>query len=463
MKKANLSWIRPLQEGGGPRYQQITLQIVGAVEDGVLRPGDRLPPQRDLAQQFGVDLTTVTRAYSEVRQRGLLEAQGAGGTYIANPGDAETATIDLGMNIPPLLNSAAFLQLLETGSAHARDHCTSHELMSYHVGAGARRDREAAAQWLKPMMGALDPERIVICPGAQAAIAALLLVCTQSGDLLVTDEMTYPGFLAAARVLQREVAGVPSDAEGMDPGALERLCEKQRPALLYLNPTIQNPTTATLSEARRRILRDIAARFSIPIIEDDPYWLLAESAPTPLARLDAPDAAAPVYYISTLSKCLAPGLRTAYLVVPPAQPVAPVLDALRSLTLMPTPWMTAVATHWIGSGIADQWLEQVRKELKARQALAASILPGKLSADPCGLHLWLQLPRHIDPYRLMQTAQQHGLGVSDSDAFAATDVSPSSIRISLGGANDQARLAQGLSKLAELLRSDVSRRISNVV
>ena len=80
LKKANMSWVRPLTAGSGSRYQQIATQILTAVEDGVLRPGDRLPPQRELAQTLGVDLTTVTRAYTEVRNKGILEAQGAGGT-----------------------------------------------------------------------------------------------------------------------------------------------------------------------------------------------------------------------------------------------------------------------------------------------------------------------------------------------------------------------------------------------
>lgn len=78
LKNPNRAWIRPLIEQGGARYQQIVRQIATAVDDLVLRPGDRLPPQRELATALGVDLTTVTRAYSELRALGLLEAQGAG-------------------------------------------------------------------------------------------------------------------------------------------------------------------------------------------------------------------------------------------------------------------------------------------------------------------------------------------------------------------------------------------------
>ncbi|SAI41323.1 GntR family transcriptional regulator [Bordetella ansorpii] len=463
LKRANMSWVRPLGVGAGARYQQITTQIVTAVEDGVLRPGDRLPTQRELAQALGVDLTTVTRAYTEVRQKGLLEAQGAGGTYVAYSGSDTAGTIDLGMNIPPLLGNAEFSHMLAQCSGAAQATASSMDLMSYHVGAGANRHRAAGAKWLRPMTGDTDLDRIVVCPGAQTAIAALLLAKSQSGDAIACDELTYPGFLAAARLLQRQAVGVKSDELGMDPADLERVCAENLPALLYLNPTIQNPTALTLSTERRTELLRVAEKYALPVIEDDPYWLLAERPPSTVFSLAAGTSSTPVYYVSTLSKCIAPGLRTAYLVVPTGEPLSPVLDALRSLALMPTPWMTEMASTWIESGAAVQWLAQVKSEMQQRQVIAASILPGAIQADPNGLHLWLQLPRHIDVYRLTQTALQQGLSVTDSESFATGSFTPAALRVSLGGAIDRIRLTQGLTRLAELLKGDLGRRVSTVV
>ena len=165
LKKANKAWIQPFQDGAGARYQQIARQIVDAVRDGVLRPGDRLPPQRDLAQTMGVDLTTVTRAYTEVRHAGLLDAHGAGGSYIANSLAERDQTVDLGMNIPPLLGSDAFGRMMQTGMAYAQEQLSDGTLMSYHVGAGSKTDREAAATWLEPVLGRISPDRILVCPG----------------------------------------------------------------------------------------------------------------------------------------------------------------------------------------------------------------------------------------------------------------------------------------------------------
>ncbi len=451
LKKANKTWIQPLQDGAGARYQQITQQIVNAVRDGVLRPGDRLPPQRDLAQTMGVDLTTVTRAYTEVRHAGLLDAHGAGGSYIANTLAERDQTVDLGMNIPPLLGSDAFAQMMRTGMAYAQDHLSDGTLMSYHVGAGSKTDREAAAAWLEPALGRLSADRILVCSGAQSALSAILLAHSQPGDVIAAENLTYPGLLAASRVLQRTVAPVASDHEGMLAEDLERTCKTHHPRFIYLVPTIHNPTATTMSATRREAIYAVAARYGVAIIEDDPYWLLAGDAPPPIATLAGRSEKAPVFYISTLSKCLAPGLRTAYVVMPQSEPMEPMLDALRAVTLMTNQSMVLMATSWIRNGQAREMLQKIRRELEQRQKLAARILPGILHAHPHGLHLWLTLPEKLAQYRLIQFAQEQGLGVASSDAFCVQEPAPNAIRLSLGGARDQGSLTTALEKLSEIL------------
>ena len=463
LKKPNRAWVRPFEEGAGARYQQIARQIVNAVKDGVLRPGDRLPPQRDLAQAMGVDLTTVTRAYSEVRLAGLLDAHGAGGTFIATSAVDRERTVDLGMNIPPLLPSPSFARLMESGLAQVRHQLGGGELMSYHVGAGSRGDREAAATWLEPALGRVNADRVVVCPGAQSALAALLLTRSQPGDTVVTDSLTYPGFLAAARFLQRNVVQVGADPDGMLPDELDKVCKKNRPSLIYLVPSIHNPTAITMPAQRRHDIYAVASRHQIAIIEDDPYWLLAGDAPPPLAALQPSGKGAPVFYLSTLSKCLAPGLRTAYLVAPPSEPLEPILDALRSITLMTPQAMVSMATHWIRSGAAREMLQKIQQEMGKRQKLAAHILPGIQGFHPHGLHLWLALPPKLDQYRLIQTAQEQDLGIASSEAFSVADVTPNALRVSLGGAVDQASLKTALEKLADILANGRNQRMAVIV
>jgi len=108
-------------------------------------------------------------------------------------------------------------------------------------------------------------------------------------------------------------------------------------------------------------------------------------------------------------------------------------------------------------------MAQVKSELRHRQTIAASILPGDIQADPNGLHLWLQLPGQIDLYRLIQTALEQGVSVTDSASFSSGSFSPLALRVSLGGAIDRIRLTLGLNRLAELLTNDVARPVSHAV
>lgn len=451
LKKQNRLWIRPLLSDGGARYQQIAQQVINAVSDGVLQPGDRLPPQRELAHAMGVDLTTVTRAYKELRLAGLLDTHGASGSYIANSLANEKQIVDLSMNIPPLLGVDGFAAWMGSNLSYLRDHVDDGALMSYQVGAGSTFDREAATRWLEPIFGEVDLSRLLISAGAQPAISAIILAYTRPGQMIASEKLTYPGFLAACRVLQRQIVAVEIDNEGMIPEDLERVCKINAPKLIYLTPTISNPTATTMSTARRQAIYEVATRYGIAIIEDDPYWLLAGDAPLPIATLPQENQKAPVFYISTLSKCLAPGLRTAYVLVPKSESVELIQDALRAIMLMPNQSTVSMATHLIRNGSARNMLEGVRRELAQRQEIANRLLPGIRQSHPYGLHLWLALPDHVDQYRLIQTAQEQGLGVASSEAFCVQEQTTNALRISLGGAKDQNGLTIALEKLADIL------------
>jgi len=233
----------------------------------------------------------------------------------------------------------------------------------------------------------------------------------------------------------------------MLPDALEKACGKPRVALLYLNPTLQNPTTHTMPAARRREIVRVAARCGLQIIEDDPYWLLAGAPPPPLAHY----APRQVNYISTLSKCLAPGLRTAFVLLSDPQRREDFMAALRSFVLMSAPLTTALATQWIHDGSALRLLAGVREEARNRQRLAHQVLAGKEDAGADGIHIWLPLPAYWTAHELAQAAQAEGLAVTPPAAFYAGPRPPNAIRISLGSIRDSQHLAAALPKLSQLL------------
>ncbi|WP_200969045.1 PLP-dependent aminotransferase family protein [Janthinobacterium sp. Ant5-2-1] len=440
-------WLPRLAVHGGPRFLQIADALQAAVADGSLRPGDRLPPQRHLAAQLEVDLTTITRAYDEARRRNLLEGRGARGTYVAAPKVELTAILDLSMNTPPPPAGVDFDDMLKQGLSQVLMRADNELLMTYHLGGGSDSDRKAGATWLAPMFGHLDARQVVVCPGAQAAIAALILALTEPGDVILAEPTSYPGLRAAAAQFGRHIIAVQADKHGMVPEMLEEACRQHKPRLIYLNPTLQNPTAITMPERRRKELASIAQRCDVRIVEDDPYWLLADAPPPPVATF-APEQ---VLYISTLSKCLTPGLRVAFVLIRDPEERERFLVALRSFALMVAPLTAALATQWILDGSADGLLEGVRKEARLRHRMARDILAGRYSGAGDGLHVWIELPAYWHSSQLARAAASYGIAVTPAEAFATGGDSVNAIRISLGSIKDRGRLQAGLQRLSQLL------------
>ena len=448
MQEENVpSWLPRLAGNKGPRFLQIADALQAAVADGSLKPGDRLPPQRQLAAWLDVDLTTVTRAYDEARRRNLLEGRGARGTYVAAPKVELTAVLDLGMNTPPPPDGVDFDDMLKQGLSQVLMRADNAALMTYHLGGGSDADRKAGARWLEPMFGHLDAGQLVVCPGAQAAIAALILALTAPGDVILAEPTTYPGLRAAAAQFGRHLIAVEADEQGMMPDRLEEACRRHKPGLVYFNPTLQNPTTVTMPARRRKALAGIAQRCNVRIVEDDPYWLLADAPPPPVATF-APER---VVYISTLSKCLTPGLRVAFVLIRDPDERERFLVALRAFALMAAPLTAALATQWILDGSADGLLEGVRNEARLRHRMARDILAGRYGGAGDGLHVWLELPAYWNSAQLARAAAGEGIAVTPAEAFATGGGSVNAIRISLGSIQDRGRLRAGLQRLSDLL------------
>ncbi|MES2347439.1 MAG: PLP-dependent aminotransferase family protein [Pseudomonadota bacterium] len=440
-------WLPRLASNGGPRFLQIADALQAAVADGSLKPGDRLPPQRRLAAQLDVDLTTITRAYDEARRRNLLEGRGARGTYVAAPKVELTSILDLSMNTPPPPDGVDFDDMLKQGLAQVLMRADNELLMTYHLAGGSDSDRKAGAKWLEPMFGHLDARQLVVCPGAQAAIAALILALTEPGDVILAEPATYPGLRAAATQFGRHVIAVEADKHGMVPEMLEEACRRHKPGLVYLNPTLQNPTAITIPERRRKELASIAKHCNVRIVEDDPYWLLADAPPPPIATF-APEQ---VCYISTLSKCLTPGLRVAFVLIRDPHERERFLVALRSFALMVAPLTAALATQWILDGSAGGLMEGVRNEARLRHRMARDILAGRYSGSGDGLHVWLELPAYWNSSQLARAAGSEGIAVTPAEAFATGGGSVNAIRISLGSIKDRGRLQAALQRLSHLL------------
>ncbi len=441
-------WTPKLAASGGSLYLRIAAAIEDDITAGRLRPGDRLPSQRALADALGIDMTTVTRAYAEGRRRQVLDAVTGRGSFIAARPDADAAPLDLAMILPPRPRGLALGDLIRRGLDDVLTRSDPDALMSYHPGAGLEAEKAAGAVWLNPALGDVTPDRIAVASGAQAALTATLATLAAPGDTVLCEALTYPGLIGAAQALGLKLEGIAMTADGVAADALDEAAARTGARLVCLTPTMQNPTAAVTPVTQRIAIAEILRRRGLTLIEDDPYAPLLRH-PLPAIAALAP---AQVWHIATLSKCLTPGLRTAFVAAPDAEAARRLTVTLRAFTQSPAPLMTALAARWIRSGAATDLRDAVREEAEARQALARRILPPGGGAHDSGLHIWQTLPPHWDRAALIAMARAEGLGLMPSDIFAVDPrAAPDAVRLALGAIPDRARLKTALQTLAALI------------
>lgn len=451
------AWSPTIVAGAGPKYLAIVKALAEDIRSGRLAPGARLPPQRALAKHFNVDLTTVTRAFNEARRTGLIDATAGRGSFVRASklpslgtgllAPSPSGSIDFSMNMPPQPAEARLAQRIEVGLSRLAAAPGFLDRMQYQDSAGNMADRAAAAEWLGRRLGPVAVQRVLVAGGAQAALSAALAAVLKPGNDLCVPALTYPGLRMAAERLGARLVPAACDEEGLIPEAFLECCRTQRPRALYVVPTLDNPTTATLPAARRERIAEIAREHGVTIIEDDAYGALPPDAPAPFAAL----AGDITWHIATLSKCVSPGLRIAYVAVPGTNAAVWLAAELRAINMMASPLAAALASEWIAEGELDAIIAAVRRENGLRQAVAAEILTGlDFRSHPCGHHLWLQLPDAWQRREFAAHARQLGLSVVQSYSFAVGPA-PEAIRISLGAAPDGETLQYGLSLLANLL------------
>jgi DNA-binding transcriptional MocR family regulator len=366
----------------------------------------------------------------------------------AEPPEFITSTVDFTRSIPPavaILDS----RLAETLRAIA-DAPSPAALLHDSAAGGAARDREAGAAWLAPRFREqVDPARLLVTNGTQGAILLLLEHLVGAGGLLLAQDLSYTPLDTLARRAHLRLRGVAGDHEGVRPDAFEAACRAERPRALYCDPTLHNPTTATMSEPRRLALAAIARRYGVAIIEDDPLGLLDPEAPRPIAAL-APDIC---WYLMGTTKCLAHGLRVAYLVGPSPAATAAFLSPIARLShWFPAPLALAVATRWIATRAAQDVLAAIRDEVAARRTLARDLLRGLDAVCPRGaLHLWLGLPAQLARDDFVATLAAHRVLVRPASVFAVEDKpAPNAIRLSLSSPPHRDDVAHGLAAVAAL-------------
>ncbi|WP_142779384.1 PLP-dependent aminotransferase family protein [Agrobacterium sp. T29] len=459
------NWLPDITEGDGPIYLRLADSIEGAISDGTLQAGSKLPPQRNLAYDLGVTIGTISRAYALIHERGLVSGEVGRGTYVnerKTPAPSlpmESATAAFGSTRHAVDTSAEFR--LNTTAAPDVGQSV---LIARHIEAVTREHPQditnyarsfpdnwcmAGVRWLSQNGWSPKPENIVSTLGAHAAVMSVMSAMTAPGDRIVFEPVTYSHISRSAALAGRRVTLVEADENGIVPDDFERVCAQQHPKMIFLMSAGQNPTCATLPEERRRAIADIARRYGVWIVEDNLYGAMTRDA-IPLIAEFAPDI---TFVVGGLSKSVAAGVRGGW-VACPAQ-YSSRIRISHSMMTGGLPFMLAeLNARLVNSGDAHDIRKDCIAELNEREAIARRVFTGlDFNSLPDIAFLWLRLPEPWLSGTFRNAAMKEGVLIDDEDEFKAgrTDKVFHRVRISFSGPSTREELTHAFGILRHLL------------
>lgn len=434
-------------------YRQVADAVASDIAEGRLKPGDRLPPQREFARRQGLANSTASRVYQELSRRGLTAGQVGRGTFVNDtrqpsaPSLSEPTNqrIDLELNYPTAPEQAGLL-------APALERLTHPDRLASALRpaqvVGTEPERDTAADLLERGGWRPDPAHILFAGNGRQAITAALTALVPRGARLGVEKLTYPVLRAIASRLDITVVPLAMDEDGLIPDAVASAHRSAPLHAVYVQPTLHNPLSITMTERRKSELAKVLRELNVTAIEDTIWSFLYDELP-PLAAF-APEH---TVVIDSLSKRVAPGLSVGY-VVAPGPLTAPVAVALRTAGSMPQRFALEAATQWQTDNVLHSLVQAKKRAAEQRQDIARQHLGDfTLRSDPRSYYCWWELPSAWRADMFVAAAARQGIAVTPAASFdTGRQLPPNAIRLGLA-TPDLDTLSYGLSTLAGLARS----------
>ncbi len=480
------------RNGRLPLARQIQLHFERLISQRLLAPAVKLPATRELAQELGVNRTTVAQAYEDLVAGGWARAHVGQGTFVADaapaaPPSAPTAprlewtgflskaaqivaadvrrreawsqtarsgpgviTFAGGMPDSALFPTDAFRRVLNKVIREE-----GRELLQYYTSSGYPPLRQYLSGYLLRFGLEARSEDILIVNGTQQGFDLVARTLLDPGDFVAIEQPSYPRAMQVFRAFGAQLLPVPMGGGGLSVEHLERLLERQAPKLLYCQPSAHNPTGLTMPAAARRRLLDVAARHRLPIVEDgfDGTLFYGERPPAPLK---AADASGQVIYLGTFSKILFPGLRLGWIVASPE--LIERLDMAKQLADIHTsPLIQAAVYHFCRQRLLDRHQARVVREYARRRGVLLAALGRRMpegvswTETQGGFSLLLELPEGMETAALLPRALERGVAFTPGNAFFIDGGGQRSMRLSFS-AVPFAQIEEGVRRLGESIR-----------
>jgi DNA-binding transcriptional MocR family regulator len=441
-----------------------------------------------LSEQHRVSVSTALQAYRLLEDRGVLVARPQSGFYVAaarrgalalpstSRWRTKASAVSISGAVAALLEHSSNAALMPFGCAvpdatlllskrldralarAARQHGARYNV--YCPPRGVLNLRREIAKRAMRIGHALSPDDVLVTSGCTEALTLALTAVAKPGDTIAVESPTYMGLLHTLEVLGLKAFELPVDpARGINVDALAHLLEVEPVAACVLSSNFNNPLGSVVTEADKRALLAVLARYDVPLIEDDVYGdiYFGRERPKPFIALDG---GANTIYCGSFSKTLAPGYRVGWIVA--GAHARRVMEHKLAFSLCGAVLPQVALAEFLASGAYDAHLRRVRRLFQENlaqlaRAVEASFPPEtKMSRPAGGFVLWLELPRGFDSRALFDEALDQGICFAPGDVFSASRRFRNCLRLSAGHAwND--RMEDGVRRLGRLARALLAR------
>jgi GntR family transcriptional regulator/MocR family aminotransferase len=472
-----------------PVYLQIANSVIQEMRKGRVGPGIKLPGTRQMAEMLQVHRKTIVRAYEELDAQGWIEMHASKGTFtskelpeinarrFSNTVKQKNFPATTGYTVKvntvtkepslPMRHIIGFhdgpdMRLIpsdELGRAYKSvlSRNTFLKFMSYVETPGVQKFRTVLSDYLNASRGLQTTfENILVTRGAQMALYLLSMVLFSKGDTIIVGDTNY--YYADHTFLQAgmQLARVKVDECGIDVDAIETLCRRKKIKALYVTSHHHYPTTVTLSAARRIQLLTLAEKYGFIIIEDD-YDYDFHYLSSPMLPLVSADTKGMVIYIGTLSKTVAPAIRTGYIIAP--QNLILELSRLRQLIdVQGDPIMELALTEMFEEGHIKRHMKKALLAYHKRRDFLCSLLNDKLSdiidfkIPDGGLAIWAKFHKSVPLPPLAEKLRSQGLIISNGLIHNTSPISMNSTRMGFAFMNEE-EAGKAVELLAKTIRS----------
>ncbi|MFC6253921.1 PLP-dependent aminotransferase family protein [Secundilactobacillus hailunensis] len=475
-----LDW-QPDMTSAVPVYQQIINTFIQHIQAGDWPIGGQLPAQRQLAEQFHVNRSTVSKAMDTLLADGVLTTAFGGGTRIAS--NSWSTMIRQPVDWQHYIDSGEFvanqqtIQKINEVETQAKIRLGTGEIGPelFPVELVQKAMKRAAAKltnlnYLPPMgsqtlraviAGRLakwgiktTADNILITSGSLQSLQLIAVSLLAQGSVVYTTPASYLKSLRVLQSVHAQFKSLPTDDEGVQ---YWHITAKDRQRLLYVIPTFDNPDGEVMTQQRREDLMQYAQKQQLPIIEDSAYqdlWL-NQRPPQPLKALDT---AGNVLYLGSISKSLAPGMRIGW-IVGPQSIIKRLADVKMQTDYGASSLSQMVLTEVLNDPDYDRYLDHLRQQLKRRRDYAITVLKRELSGMATwkipagGFYIWLTLDAKINVQRLFNSAGQLGVLLNPGSVYGKN--AQHNVRLSYAFA-DEAAFERGIKVVAELISDQLS-------